>query len=208
VAKFPEFDTYQLGKYNKEKSKVPEAKKDPSVVSDEEPEKTRADFRCTIKYLIRVLHISEPVEHTMAILGKKYPETREEFLRSRLPGEFKEEKAGKRMKLPVPETWETEVSAKGNKASTWESLINHRKLPFMAMLRNLRNLISAGISEKHHNNILKKVSKKSKNQIIKNFPIYPSQPPFFDDDYYQSIAHNRRQRYHFTSVSIPIFICL
>lgn len=27
------------------------------------------------------------------------------------------------MKLPTPETWETQVSLKGNKASTWEDLI-------------------------------------------------------------------------------------
>ena len=27
------------------------------------------------------------------------------------------------MKLPVPETWETQVSLKGNKAATWEQLL-------------------------------------------------------------------------------------
>jgi telomerase protein component 1 len=53
----------------------------------------------------------------------RYPSTREEFLLSRLPGIYEEEKAGKRMKLPIPETWETQVSLKGNKASTWEDLI-------------------------------------------------------------------------------------
>ncbi|MFG1588302.1 TROVE domain-containing protein [Staphylococcus aureus] len=45
------------------------------------------------------------------------------FFRSRLPGLFEEEKAGKRMKLPIPETWETELSLKGNKAKVWEKLI-------------------------------------------------------------------------------------
>jgi telomerase protein component 1 len=81
----------------------------------------------------------------MCILGKKYPKTPEDFARSGLPGNFERERAGKRMKLPVPETWETLLSAKGNKASTWEELIEHKKLPFMAMLRNIRNLIFAGI---------------------------------------------------------------
>lgn len=47
----------------------------------------------------------------------------EDFYKCRLPGQWEEEKAGKRMKLPVPETWETQVSLKGNKASTWEGLI-------------------------------------------------------------------------------------
>ena len=32
----------------------------------------------------------------------------------------------------------------------WEELIDHKKLPFMAMLRNLRNVIIAGISNQHH----------------------------------------------------------
>lgn len=34
------------------------------------------------------------------------------------------------MKLPIPETWETQVSLKGNKAKTWEDLLGtyHRHL--------------------------------------------------------------------------------
>lgn len=55
--------------------------------------------------------------------------TSEEFYKSRLPGTWESERAGKRMKLPVPETWETQVSLKGNKAKTWEDLIGeHIKL--------------------------------------------------------------------------------
>lgn len=81
----------------------------------------------------------------MSIIGKKYPSTQEDFAKSGLPGNFERERAGKRMKLPVPETWETLLSAKGNKASTWEELIEHKKLPFMAMLRNIRNLIFSGM---------------------------------------------------------------
>lgn len=37
-----------------------------------------------------------------------------------------QEKAGKRMKLPIPETWETQVSLKGNKPSTWEQLLGEQ----------------------------------------------------------------------------------
>ena len=36
--------------------------------------------------------------------------------------------------------------------------VDHRKLPFMAMLRNIRNMIKAGISEKHHSWVLQKLS--------------------------------------------------
>lgn len=53
----------------------------------------------------------------------RYPSTLEAFYQARLPGTWEEERSGKRMKLPVPETWETQVSLKGNKASTWEDLI-------------------------------------------------------------------------------------
>ena len=67
------------------------------------------------------------------------------------------EKAGKRMRLATPETWETQVSARGNKAAVWEELLDHNKLPFMAMLRNLRNLIKAGISEQHHKKVVRKL---------------------------------------------------
>jgi len=49
----------------------------------------------------------------------------EQFYQSRLPGTFEEARAEKRMKLPMPETWETQVSLKGNKASTWEDLIGN-----------------------------------------------------------------------------------
>jgi len=55
----------------------------------------------------------------------RYPATLDEFYQARLPGTFDETKAGKRMKLPVPETWETQVAFKGNKASTWQDLIGN-----------------------------------------------------------------------------------
>jgi len=41
--------------------------------------------------------------------------------------------------------WETQISLKGNKAEVWQQLIDNKKLPFMAMLRNLRNMIKAGM---------------------------------------------------------------
>lgn len=59
--------------------------------------------------------------------------------------------------MATPETWETEISLKGNKAAVWESLLDHKKLPFMAMLRNLRNLLIANIDDKHHLAIVKRV---------------------------------------------------
>lgn len=63
--------------------------------------------------------------------------------------------------LPVPYTWETELSALGqnafvtpearNKAfrAKWEELIDSGKLGYMALLRNLRNILEAGVSADH-----------------------------------------------------------
>ncbi|KAK3603040.1 hypothetical protein CHS0354_037788 [Potamilus streckersoni] len=140
------------------------------VKDDEETPEQLQKIGFTLKQLIRKLHIVEPVEHVMCLIGKKYPRTMEEFYKSRLPGMWEEERSGKRMKLPIPETWETQVSLKGNKASTWEELIDHKKLPFMAMLRNLRNLIKAGISEKHHNWVIKKLTEEGAVVNSKQFP--------------------------------------
>ena len=67
---------------------------------------------------------------------------------------FDPELAGSRMRLPIPTTWETQLSEHGNTTQTWERLIDESALPFMAMLRNLRNIILANVSDKHHDAIL------------------------------------------------------
>lgn len=46
-------------------------------------------------------------------------------------------------KLETPFTWETVLSSEGNNKETWEKLIESNKLGYMAMLRNLRNIIKA-----------------------------------------------------------------
>lgn len=45
--------------------------------------------------------------------------------------------------LEVPETWETQLSANGNNRETWEKLIDGGKVGYMALLRNLRNILNA-----------------------------------------------------------------
>ena len=37
----------------------------------------------------------------------------------------------------------------GNKAEVWHKLIDNRKLPYMAAIRNLRNLVLSGIDDAH-----------------------------------------------------------
>ena len=45
--------------------------------------------------------------------------------------------------LPIAERWETELSAHGNNTASWDKLIAENKLGYMAMLRNLRNILNA-----------------------------------------------------------------
>lgn len=49
-------------------------------------------------------------------------------------------------KLAIPETWETQLSANGNNKETWEKLIDSGKVGYMALLRNLNNIIKANPS--------------------------------------------------------------
>ena len=63
--------------------------------------------------------------------------------------------------LPVPYTWETELSAQGQQTSAseadkqlafrtkWEEMIESGKIGYMALLRNLRNILEAEVSTQH-----------------------------------------------------------
>ena len=66
--------------------------------------------------------------------------------------------------LPIAERWETELSANGNTKESWEKLIAENKLGYMAMLRNLRNIVKANPS-----NISKVYEKlENKEQVLKS----------------------------------------
>lgn len=73
------------------------------------------------------------------LLCSRYPSNLQAFSRSRLPGPWDSSRAGKRMKLSRPDTWERELSSRGNKASVWEELIGRVTLtislpsPFMPL---------------------------------------------------------------------------
>uniref|UniRef100_A0A8C1DJR2 TROVE domain-containing protein n=1 Tax=Cyprinus carpio carpio TaxID=630221 RepID=A0A8C1DJR2_CYPCA len=192
VDKFKQFTKYQLAKHNTRKHRCKHNKKRTkgekisaaqwkkwgdlvrvrkSILKKylERPNRTAMDKKqsdFSLKKMIKRLHIKEPAEHVMAILGKKYPSDPKAFSRSGLSGVWERERAGKPMKLKQPDTWECKLSQEGNKAATWEKLIDGKSLPFMAMLRNLRNMISVGISEKHHNKILNRLT--SKNAVIQS----------------------------------------
>lgn len=49
--------------------------------------------------------------------------------------------------LQPPDTWEVGLSTGGNKRETFERLLREKKLGYLALLRNLRNMVNAGVTE-------------------------------------------------------------
>ncbi len=47
--------------------------------------------------------------------------------------------------LPTPDTWEVELSTSPDKKASWQRLLRENKLGALALLRNLRNMQSAGV---------------------------------------------------------------
>jgi 60 kDa SS-A/Ro ribonucleoprotein len=84
--------------------------------------------------------------------------------------------------LATPYTWETELSALGqmkfesDKAkkdavrAKWEELIDSGKLGYMALLRNLRNILEAEVSPKHIEKICNTLSDESQVKRAKQLP--------------------------------------
>ena len=84
--------------------------------------------------------------------------------------------------LPVPYTWETELSALGqaefatpearNKAfrAKWEELIDSGKLGYMALLRNLRNMLEIEVSGEHMEAVSTRISSEKAVEKSKQLP--------------------------------------
>lgn len=77
--------------------------------------------------------------------------------------------------LEIPYTWETELSAKGNTKEVWEQLIDSGKVGYMALLRNLRNILKC--QPKNLDKVLSHLSdaeevKKSKQLPFRFFSAY------------------------------------
>lgn len=49
--------------------------------------------------------------------------------------------------LPIPDMWETQLSAGANKKETFERLMHEQKLGALALLRNLRGMKEAGVND-------------------------------------------------------------
>ncbi|CAG9320965.1 unnamed protein product [Blepharisma stoltei] len=169
--KFKTFSIYHLGKYcseGKRKRGLLKLKFKPKGDNSAATKKKTISF----KQLVRLCHLKEPASNVMSILGKRYPENPDVFATSGLAvgGEFNPSLANKRMKIPTPVTWETQLSEMGNKPEVWEDLIKSRKLPFMAMLRNLRNLLITGVDSEIHGAVQSRLRDPDQIQNSRLFP--------------------------------------
>jgi len=72
--------------------------------------------------------------------------------------------------LETPLTWETELSAKGNNKESWEGLLDSKKVGYMALLRNLRNILDAGIDHGRLANVASYLSSPEAVQKSKQLP--------------------------------------
>ena len=85
-------------------------------------------------------------------------------------------------KLQIPYTWETELSALGQTKfetpeakkeafkNKWEELIDSGKVGYMALLRNLRNILEADVSLQHIQTVCETLSSKDKVLKSKQLP--------------------------------------
>lgn len=72
------------------------------------------------------------------------------FLTHAKPRDIDQEATFKRLaekQLQTPDTWEVALSGGANKRETFERLIREGNLGYLALLRNLRNMVQAGVDE-------------------------------------------------------------
>lgn len=128
----------------------------------------------TMKDVIKTTHMKSPQFVIRSILGKRYPENELSFQEAFTGEEIKFDPtlAKKRMKIETPKTWETELSSKGNKPEVWSQLISSNQLPYMAMVRNLRNLLKIGLEDHLHAKVIQRICNE---KAVKNAKMFPFQ---------------------------------
>lgn len=72
--------------------------------------------------------------------------------------------------LGTPLTWEVELSKGNDKKETWEMLIDTDALGYMATLRNLRNILDAGVSSERIHEVARRLADPSAVAKSKQFP--------------------------------------
>lgn len=103
--------------------------------------------------------------------------------------------------LETPYTWEVELSKAGqsgvSKKDVWESLIDSNEVGYMALLRNMRNIVEAPVSAEHIYKVAKRIS--DPTQVRKS-----KQLPFRFLSAYRSLGQNPNIRRIITSMDKPL----
>ncbi|RNF27382.1 putative telomerase-associated protein [Trypanosoma conorhini] len=171
VATFTMFDDHSLAKYNTERASKRRRKK---LRMEAPTPDIKPMGPLTFKDHIRRLHISQPAYAVCCLLGKRYPDTEKEFRERGLDEggtrAFDPQLRGRRMRLPTPVTWERQVSMRGNRGTVWDELIANNHVPFMAMLRNLRNIIRHKCSENTHAAVIRRLLCEEQVLASRQFP--------------------------------------
>ncbi|KAG2462361.1 TEP1 protein, partial [Polypterus senegalus] len=146
--KFKEFNESQLAKYcQRYKRKKSHENSEDEMCSHTKGPEEKENHLVNLKKLIQKLHIKEPVELVMSVLGRKYPKDVQSFVKSGLPGFWDSNLAGKRMKLKRPDTLEQRLGQFGSKAEVWEDLIVLLSVP--ASPRMLLYAVSFVLQDMH-----------------------------------------------------------
>lgn len=112
----------------------------------------------------------------MSVMGKKYPSDEEDFKKKFVVNDqtqFQPERAGKRMQVPIPPTWDRVLSSKStSKTVAWTNLVVNNQVPYMAMIRNLRNILQAELDPTlYHEKVFKSICDPKKVEGGKMFPL-------------------------------------
>ena len=100
-------------------------------------------------------------------------------------------------------TWETQLSELGQKSfasdeekaaavkALWEELIDSNKIGYMALLRNLRNILQAQVSPAHIEKVAATISDPLKVENSKQLPFRLLRHPFFMAHAYEALIEDR-----------------
>jgi hypothetical protein len=116
---FNTFDEYQLGKYNR-------------------------DEKVKLRDVAFLAHVRPTEDGQVELKERKYKNGTVKILKRTLGSKLNKLVTGT---LATPDTWEVGLSAGKDKAETFRRLLAEGKLGGLAFLRNLRNMMEAGISK-------------------------------------------------------------
>jgi 60 kDa SS-A/Ro ribonucleoprotein len=73
--------------------------------------------------------------------------------------------------LQGPCAWETQLSTRGNSKEVWEQLIDSGKADYMALLRNLKNILDAGLDEERMEQVAAKLEDPDQVRRSRQLPV-------------------------------------